>query len=283
MSESPAERFRRIIKARDDPVGDTPAQDATTEPRTHPTHRSPFFPTPPREGVLHEVAEEMQADGLTLTETGAAGELPILQDIQTPTDARRFLERLRGKTLQLVQDYTAGIINRRQFEAVYRHYQRQRAAVEKALIEMPGSGAWRAAAVEGHTSFLRQQHAAQIVGYALFEYTTGEQLNRIGELDVDPATLKPLLDSLRSGRHRLFHNGLMQTQATQGRWLCLMPGRYSALILLFSAEPATIQMRSIADGLRDFEQVNEHSFARGELGQLTYTLNHLWAFEQGLF
>jgi hypothetical protein len=164
---------------------------------------------------------------------------------------------------------------------VYSHYQRQRMAVEKALIEMPGSGAWRAAAVEGHTSFLRQQHAAQVISYAIYETVSGTRVTQVGELDIDAAAMEPVLSRFRSSTQDLFGAGMTHAEIKGGRWLSCVPGRYTTLVVIFSTEPAPTQLEMIEDLHRDFEMVNKLSLSRGDLSQLALTFTHLWAFEKG--
>jgi hypothetical protein len=204
--------------------------------------------------------------------------VPSRDSLTTPADARRFLERLRAKTTRVVQDFTTGAINQRQFQAVYSHYQRQRMAVEKALIEMPGSGAWRAAAVEGHTSFLRQQYAAQVLSYAIYETASGMPLTHVGEFKIDEALLVPMLSTFRSSTQELFGAGMKRIELEVGHWLCYVPGRYTTLIVVFSAEPAPMQLKTIEDLHRDFEMINQMSLARGDVSQLASTFTHLWDF-----
>lgn len=205
---------------------------------------------------------------------------PDLDEFRTPVEARRFLERLREKMARVVQDFTQGLINQRQFDAIYSHYQRQRIAVEQALIEMPGSGAWRAAAVEGHTSFLRQQHAATVLAYAIYETANATPIAQVGDLNVAPALLASLLadpghaddDTDLSARCIELENG---------RFLGLVPGQTTALVALFSTEPATLQLQMIQDLHRDFEMLSETSLDRGDVSQLARTFINLWSFEQG--
>ncbi|MFN2271989.1 MAG: hypothetical protein ACK2US_14200 [Anaerolineae bacterium] len=187
---------------------------------------------------------------------------------------------MRAKTTQVVQDFSEGRINQRQFQVVYSHYQRQRAAVEKALIEMPGSGAWRAAAVEGHTSFLRQQHAAQVLSYAIYDTSSGLPLTHVGEFIVDDALLVPMLSTFRSSTQELFGAGMKRIELEGGRFLCYVPGRYTTLIAIFSAEPATMQLQTIEDLHRDFEIVNHLNLASGNASKLALTFTHLWAFDE---
>lgn len=203
----------------------------------------------------------------------------VLDKFKTPADARRFLERLRAKTTRLVQDFSDGAINQRQFQVVYSHYQRQRMAVEMALIETPGSGAWRVAAVEGHTSFLREQHAAQVLSYAIYETASGLPVTHVGDFSVDNALLVPMLSTFRSSTEELFGAGMKRIELEGGHWLCYVPGRYTSLIVVFSAEPAAIQLQTIEDLHRDFEIVNRSSLSSGDLSHLALTFTHLWAFE----
>ena len=204
---------------------------------------------------------------------------PIPDEIKTPAKARQFLERLRAKTDQVVQDCTDGVINQNQFEAIYSHYQRQRIAVEKALIEMPGSGAWRAAAVEGHTTFLRQQHAATVLNYGIYETTSLKALAQVGDGDIDSQRLTSLLTDLGAqSKEQSVH----QLEIDDGRVLAVVEGRFSILVAIFSAEPATLQLQMIQDLHRDFELLSDASLSHDDLSQLALTFIGLWAFEHEL-
>jgi hypothetical protein len=316
MSESPGDRFRRIIgvwreqkKHKQSPAvppAPTARNHATPPPQAAPA--LPDLPTPkpqPREvssppgqtetaierglrtqpfvPAAHEPAEKQSiASGPSLPEIPSSAPRLSLDDFKTPADARRFLERLRNKTSQTVQDFSDGLINQHQFQAVYSHYQRQRVAVENALIEMPGSGAWRAAAVEGHTSFLRQQHAAQVLSYAIYETASGLPLSHVGDFSVDDALLVPMLSTFRSSTQELFGAGMKRVELEGGRSLCYVPGRYTTLIVIFSAEPAAIQLRTIEDLHRDFEMVNQYTLSSGKISKLALTFTHLWAFDEDL-
>jgi hypothetical protein len=344
MSEAPADRFRRIIKAWREqeqgkqspavmyapttlgraaqaaprPVGgltrptgsqvQTARQPAAEpvpsppEPVLQPTQPTPLpglskasQPVGPSVDATDEITAgsfalpDAQLSETPLDETPFSPSLelpplepaPGLDKLKTPSDAREFLERLRAKTAQVVQDYSEGTINKRQFEAIYSHYQRQRLEVEQALIEMPGSSAWRAAAVEGHTSFLRQQHAAQVLGYAIYEMVSGSRVTHIGDFDTDDALVISMLSSFPPDTQALFGAGIRHSEIGKGRWLCGVPGRYTTLVVIFSAEPATIQLQMIEDLHRDFEMVNETSLSSGDLSQLAFTFTHLWTFDQG--
>lgn len=314
MSESPADRFRRILRAwqeqkqgkqpravmfrpavsgRADPptpsmsvpetAGPSSESAIQTVPETSQTQPSSTAqPTAPFAGAAEAVgADPTAVRKVQPIKTPLLGPPPDLDKLKTPADARRFLERLRIKTARVVQDYSSGLINQRQFEAVYSHYQRQRIAVEKALIEMPGSGAWRAAAVEGHTSFLRQQHAAQVLGYAIFDTAKGACVIQVGDFQVDETVLTPMLDDFHSSTRELYGEGVKRTEIEGGRWLCGVPGHYTTLTVVFSAEPAAIQIQMIEDLHRDFEIVNKMNLSSGELSQLALAFTNLWAFEQG--
>lgn len=277
MSESPAERFRRIVEAwREEKDATAPERRGTAAPAPEPSApAAPRADTPPS-GAGAQRLEQVTPLPVEIPPLDPA---PSLDEFKTPADARHFLERLRAKTAQIVQDFAGGKINQRQFQAVYSHYQRQRLEVEEALIEMPGSGAWRAVAVEGHTSFLRQQHAAQVLSYALYETASGISLAQVGDFSVDPALLMPMLSSFRSITQELFGAGMRRTEIKGGHWLYFVPGRYTTLVVIYSAEPAAIQLKTIEDLHRDFELVNELTLSSGDVSQLAFTFTHLWAFE----
>jgi len=243
--------------------------------------RSSKAPEPP---TVRKASEASQVP-LSSSSRPAPVELPELEPgpdldtLKTPTAAREFLERLRAKTNKVVQDFAEGAINQRQFQAVYGHYQRQRREIEQALIQMPGSGAWRAAAVEGHTTFLREQHAAKVLSYAIYETTSGMALAQVGDLHVDAELLVPMLSSFRSITQELFGAGMRRTEIEGGRWLCFVPGQYTTLLVIFSAEPAVLQLKMIEDLHRDFELVNQLKLSSGDVSQRALTFTHLWAFE----
>jgi hypothetical protein len=315
MSESSGDRLRRIIKVwqqgkhpkSQDQSPTVPPAPATTGRASQPAPRpaqkarqsvSPFVqPTPQAQPPATSADDSARArrpvpnaksperarrvaDASTPTQVPPLEPAPTLDQLKTPADARGFLEKLRGKTAQVVQDFATGAINQRQFQAIYSHYQRQRLAIEEALIQMPGSGAWRAAAIEGHTVFLRQQHAAQVLSYAIYETTSGVPLAQVGDFSVDPGLLVPMLSSFRSITKELFGAGMKRTEIEGGRWLCFVPGRYTTLMVIFSAEPATLQLQLIEDLHRDFELANELALSSGNVGRLALTFTHLWAFEQ---
>lgn len=251
-------------------------------------------PTPPQapattsrasQPVLQPVQPSPAAQPSPPAAASTSAQLPPLEpapldELNTPADARRFLEKLRAKTAQVVQDFAAGVINQRQFQVIYSHYQRQRLAIEEALIRMPGSGAWRAAAVEGQTTYLRQRHAARILSYAIYDTASGIPLAQVGDFSVDPGLLVPMLSSFRSIIQEVFGAGMKRTEIEGGRWLCFVPGRYTTFIVIFSAEPAALQLQMIEDLHRDFELVNNLALSSGDVSRLALTFTHLWALEQ---
>ncbi len=284
MSEAPGDRFRRLVRVwREQQQPSSPVETfappalalasqpapASVEPvqpvRADVIKPQPVAVSPPT------VSIEKIMPVVPPVELSALDPDPGPDEFKTPTEARRFLERLRAKTTQVVQDFTDGAINQRQFEAIYAHYQRQRMAVEKALIEMPGSGAWRAAAVEGHTMFLHQQHAATVLGYAIYETSTWRTLAQVGEVNLDLSMLPALTERKDAAQDVHFIEGLAVVQ-----------GRFSTLVAIFTAEPATLQLQMIQDLHRDFEMVTEMHLSSDDVEQLAHTFTSLWAFEQEL-
>lgn len=203
---------------------------------------------------------------------------PSPDDFKTPSDARAFLERVREKTNHLIQDFARGAINQRQFQVVYSHYQQQRQTVEKALIDMPGSGAWRTTVVEGKTTLLRQQFAALLISYAIYETESSTPLAQMGDFTLDTALIVPMLSSFRSITQEIFGGGMRRTEIEGGRWLCFVPGQCTTLIAIYQEEPASLQLQTVTDLHSDFERVYHMAIKRGEdVQRMAQMFTRLWA------
>ncbi len=198
----------------------------------------------------------------------------------TPQEAHLFLQQLRTKMARLAEEFAQGKLNSKQFQEIYAHYQKQRNALEAALYDMPGSKEWRELIAPGQTGFLRQQHAARVLSYAIYDNATSLPLASVGDFAVDTALLVPMLSSFRSATAEIFGAGLRSTEIEGGRWLCFVPGRYTTLFVIFSLEPARIQLTLIEDLHRDFEVANRAALERGDSEQVAQQFAHLWALDR---
>lgn len=183
------------------------------------------------------------------------------EQAQPPSDsgAEDYLQRVRAKINKLAEDFAQGTINRGQFQQLYSHYQRERQTVEN-LIEARDEQ-WRNQVTEGASVVIRQKHLARARGYAIYENDSGMPITTLGEFELDPALVVPMLSSYRAATQEIFGAGMRSTEIEGGRWLCFVPGRHSTLMAVFSSEPADKQRQVLEELHRLFEKANERPLA----------------------
>lgn len=172
------------------------------------------------------------------------------------TAAQQFLEKLQEKIGRLADDFANGNINRQQFQELYAHYQREMRAIETLIETDQGQSEFGDAFQEGESVLIRQKHAAKATGYAIYENSSGMPITTLGKFEVDPALFVPMLSSFRSATAEIFGGGLQATAIEGGRWLCFVPGKYTTMMSLFTAEPAQKQLDFLEQLHRLFEKAN---------------------------
>ncbi|MBK8899737.1 MAG: hypothetical protein IPM53_01015 [Anaerolineaceae bacterium] len=190
--------------------------------------------------------------------------------------AQQFLDRLQEKIGRLADDFANGTINRQQFQQLYAHYQREMRAVETLIETDQGQSEWGDAFQEGESVLIRQQHAAKAKGYAIYENNSGMPLSTLGKFEVDPALFVPMLSSFRSATAEIFGGGMQSTAIEGGRWLCFVPGQFTTLMALFTAEPANRQLDLLEQLHRLFEKANRALLATPpvEASELVFPHEH---------
>jgi len=181
---------------------------------------------------------------------------------------------------QLAEDFAQGKLNRMQFQEIYAHYQKQRQAVEEAIVQTPNSDQWQHNVAVGMTGLLRERHSAKILAYAIYDNTTSLPLASVGQFLIDTSLLVPMLSSFRSAATEMFGAGLRSTEIEGGRWLCFVPGKYTTLIVLFSVEPARVQLTLVEDLHRDFEVANQPTLHRGRGREAAELFTRIWALDK---
>ncbi len=190
-------------------------------------------------------------------------------DVQERLQAEEALEELRKKTSQIANEFAEGKLNRAQFTAMYSSYSERRVIIERLLARDPDTQAWQSVARPGHTSFLRQHFEARIVSYAIYNHGTDDVASPLtcqGATPLPEATIKPILTALKvllrthSGDRML---SPLRKPVENGRWIAVIPGRYTTAIALFSLEPSLQQFTHIQDLHRDFERANHLTLERG--------------------
>lgn len=195
-------------------------------------------------------------------------------------DPQIFLQQLRRKMARLAEEFAQGKLNSRQFQQIYAHYQQQRSRIEAALYEAPTPDGWRGAVETGKTGLLRQRNAAKVLSYAIYDNATSLPLASVGHFAIDTALLVPMLSSFRSATAEIFGAGMRSTEIEGGRWLCFVPGRYTTLFVIFSFEPARLQLTLIEDLHRDFEVANRYLLENGQGEDAAQQFTRLWALDR---
>jgi hypothetical protein len=263
MSDSASEHLRNLMRGRPPRSVLPSAHDSANLPPTSP------------ETPMAQPASIARAASPTPQSGPAPGPVP-----KTLSDARLYLQELRNKMSRVAEDFAQGKLNRAQFQEIYTHYQRQRADVEQAMYDMPGSDAWRGMVTIGLTSVLRRRNAARILGYAICDNSTDAPLALVGEFHMDTRQLALLLSKLHSASHESPGGKSQGAEIEGGRWLCSVAGQFTTLFVVYSTEPARLQLTLAEDLHRDFETANRPALMRGKGAEVALQFIKLWAFDQ---
>jgi hypothetical protein len=245
------DRLRRLQKKPEAAAPAPPPAKAESPSPANPAHTSP-----PRQPTASEAT--------VLSSTREAGD---------------YLGAVSKKMMKLAEDFAAGRVNRTQFEKLYRHYLQERETIERLLEAQPGSPAWKGAVTEGESVLIKRKHASQPLGYAIYLNANSLPIRSVGDFRIDSALLVPMLSSFRSATAEIFGSGLKSSEIEGGRWMCFVPGVYTTLIVLFSLEPARLQMEMLEQLHRHFERANQPAFEAGLPDATKLVYPHAAAFE----
>lgn len=171
-------------------------------------------------------------------------------------DTERYLQQVEAKLDRTVQDLADGLINRAQFENLYRHYQNQRRMLQGLLAE--GGGHVPDSLTAGESMVIRHKYAAKVLAYAVYDNESSVPLHTMGNFPVDSDLVVGFLSGFRSAAAEILGAGAARAEAEDGKVLCYVPGRYSTLILLYSSDPAEIDVRSLRHTHLHFETLNDN-------------------------
>ncbi len=170
-----------------------------------------------------------------------------------------YSNRVRNKLAALVEDFAQGRVNRAQFEVLYAHYQKERDAVEKLIASQPSSDAWRMAMTEGQSVMIRRRLASRVLGYAVYADDDPTPLRVYGEFaEMDANQLSSMLNYTDEEKPFIIVNNFDQNETC----MCIVPGKLAVLFVLFSTEPARIQIQLLKDLHQHFERANARILAR---------------------
>lgn len=199
----------------------------------------------------------------------------LADELLTPyQQAEQAVESLSQKLESVAQEYAEGKINRDQFAAIYKRYSEQRQITEMLLERNPDSNAWQSVIQSGHTGFLRTHFAAQINSYGIYRLAEGVQISLQGKVRLPQAQLAPILAKLYSLSQQGHKLGAAWRQLKDGNWVLIIPGQYTASVVIYSTEPAVIQRKKAEDAHRDFERANERALQSGDIKPETLVYPH---------
>jgi hypothetical protein len=274
--DEPRSLLRRLLKRANERItvdGQPAGTEASTESTApHPpamtkrtsSEASPVRPTPPETTVAPPpqiVPQPRATMSMTVPEQ--------ITSVEERLQAEEALEQLRRKTAQIAAEFAEGKLNRAQFAAMYTHFNERRVIIERLLARDPGTQAWQQVARPGHTSFLRQHFEARVLSYAIYDHASDDIDSPIvnhGTVDLPDVVIKPILTALSVVlRNHTNSKPLnpVRKQAENGRWVTVVPGKYTTAVTLFSLEPSAQQLTLVQDLHRDFERANQGALARG--------------------
>jgi len=182
-----------------------------------------------------------------------------------------YLSRVRAKLHKLVEDFARGWVNRAQFEELYSHYLQERDAIERLIATQPSNDAWRMAVTEGHSVNIRRRLAARVLGYAVYVNRDHGPLRVYGEFaSLNTRWIEPLLGRIREEVTEPFVTTSFPTGSEEAVCLCAVAGEFTTLLVLFTSEPARIQIQLLEDLHCHFEQANNRMLMRDKFDDLVF-------------
>ena len=170
-------------------------------------------------------------------------------------DAKAHLKILEDKLDQTVQDLADGLINRAQFENLYRHYQNQRRVV-RGFMQQAGDAARLTSVGIGESMVIRQRYAAKVSAYAVYDNLTSLPLHTVGQFPLESELVVGFFSGFRSAIAEIMGTGARKAVTDDGKVLIYVPGQKTTLIVLYSSEPSDIESLSLRQAHEHFEKIN---------------------------
>lgn len=184
-------------------------------------------------------------------------EIPPMND----TTPQQALEEIRKRLKAATQEYSAGRLSKVQFEAVYRHYTEKRQIIEKLVERNPESDAWKSAASEGATSYLKDRFEARPLYYMVMRQ--GEKKPLIADGKMPKKAAEQIFKLLQAfWKMSEWKSGLARKAIGDGMWMMIMVGEMSLTITIYFLQPSTVQINQLRDLQSDFERANRQALER---------------------
>lgn len=170
---------------------------------------------------------------------------------------------IQEKIQKLLTEFAEGSISREQFHVIYGRYTSQLAMADMAMRSSSPSTVMEMMQDGTSTLVVKEKHMGKAVGMTIYNNRSGTLLETLGEFEVPPEKLSPILNdfSLLMESGKLVEREVRKISAKQ--WLVFAAGRYTTVVTLFHNEPSEQQNREIERLHHDFEQANAPQFERG--------------------
>ncbi len=167
---------------------------------------------------------------------------------------------IQQKIQKLLTEFAEGAISREQFHAVYERYTSQLALADMAALSKAPDAVMGMMQDGQSTIAVKEAHMGKAIGMTIYNNRNGTLLETLGEFDVPPDKLAPILNDftmlMESGKR--VDREIRKISAKQ--WLMFAAGRFTTVVTLFHNEPSDLQSREIERLHHDFEEANQLFF-----------------------
>jgi hypothetical protein len=229
-------------------------------------HENPVAP------FVEDEAPAPAAVSIPSIPTPKAGEWEDLPDLprDVSPELREMLASLDSKIERLDEDLQQGRINASQYRAIRRHYLDQRDVAVRLQRSHPESDRWRVVLEEGKTSFLLQLNEAVLRSFTLYDLRTRARIYNQGNLPSAAEEAVRLLGTFGPDGPQSKPGRMLGMQSDDGSAYLLIPGNYTAALVVFTQDPPAWQLRAMREVHANFEAANRPTLERGERQTLIF-------------
>lgn len=167
---------------------------------------------------------------------------------------------IQQKIQKLIAEFAEGLISREQFHVIYERYTSQMALADMAVMTGASEAVMGLAQDGPSTIAVKEQYMGKAIGMTIYNNRNGTLLETLGEFDVPPTKLAPILNDftmlMESGKRVEREVRKIGTK----QWLMFAAGKFTTVVTLFHNEPSEIQSREIERLHHDFEEANSIFF-----------------------
>lgn len=181
------------------------------------------------------------------------------------TKVRAFKAQVQDKIQKLLTEFAAGAISREQFHVIYERYTSQLSIADMALRSNSPDAVIGVVQDGPPTVAIKEATMGKAIGMVIYNNRTGTLLETLGEFNISPAKLAPILNdfSMMMDSGQLVEREIRMIGPRQ--WLLFAAGKNTTVVTLFRHEPSEVQMREIERLHHDFEEANRAFFSKGHV------------------